>query len=170
MSIRWDPCWLSLGSMWSPYELWMGPYGLYVGRLWARTHEPPVESHRLSQCAIMSHKGPKAGLRKRHSYDLLSKHLTVHYRLWMFSCSTLNKKPVKCSDYGALVELATICCLCNDSSLDFNEVGMSLDVSKITSHDSCNVLPDSPLHSSLPHCTLLLLTCSFNSFQTRSLL
>uniref|UniRef100_A0A7N6A1P4 Calcium-transporting ATPase n=1 Tax=Anabas testudineus TaxID=64144 RepID=A0A7N6A1P4_ANATE len=31
-------------------------------------------------------------------------------------------KPVKCSQYDALVELATICALCNDSSLDFNEV------------------------------------------------
>ncbi|XP_012738043.2 sarcoplasmic/endoplasmic reticulum calcium ATPase 2 isoform X1 [Fundulus heteroclitus] len=31
-------------------------------------------------------------------------------------------KPVTCSHYDALVELATICALCNDSSLDFNEV------------------------------------------------
>ncbi|XP_014904594.1 sarcoplasmic/endoplasmic reticulum calcium ATPase 2 isoform X1 [Poecilia latipinna] len=31
-------------------------------------------------------------------------------------------KPVKCSQFEALVELATICALCNDSSLDFNEV------------------------------------------------
>lgn len=35
---------------------------------------------------------------------------------------TLNKKSVKCSDYDVLLELATVCCLCNDSSLDFNEV------------------------------------------------
>uniref|UniRef100_A0A8C9WFI7 Calcium-transporting ATPase n=1 Tax=Scleropages formosus TaxID=113540 RepID=A0A8C9WFI7_SCLFO len=33
-----------------------------------------------------------------------------------------NRKPVKCSDYDALVEMATICALCNDSSLDYNEV------------------------------------------------
>lgn len=32
-------------------------------------------------------------------------------------------KPVKCSQYDALVELASICALCNDSSLDYNEVG-----------------------------------------------
>uniref|UniRef100_A0A3B3DXJ1 Calcium-transporting ATPase n=1 Tax=Oryzias melastigma TaxID=30732 RepID=A0A3B3DXJ1_ORYME len=31
-------------------------------------------------------------------------------------------KPVKSSHFDALVELATICALCNDSSLDFNEV------------------------------------------------
>uniref|UniRef100_A0A3P9PQL1 Calcium-transporting ATPase n=1 Tax=Poecilia reticulata TaxID=8081 RepID=A0A3P9PQL1_POERE len=31
-------------------------------------------------------------------------------------------KPVKSSQFEALVELATICALCNDSSLDFNEV------------------------------------------------
>uniref|UniRef100_A0AAR2KJC5 Calcium-transporting ATPase n=1 Tax=Pygocentrus nattereri TaxID=42514 RepID=A0AAR2KJC5_PYGNA len=30
-------------------------------------------------------------------------------------------KPVKCSKYDALVEMATICALCNDSSLDYNE-------------------------------------------------
>ncbi|CAM4667075.1 hypothetical protein PO909_007939 [Leuciscus waleckii] len=30
-------------------------------------------------------------------------------------------KPVRCSQYDALVELASICALCNDSSLDFNE-------------------------------------------------
>uniref|UniRef100_A0A4W6DC64 Calcium-transporting ATPase n=1 Tax=Lates calcarifer TaxID=8187 RepID=A0A4W6DC64_LATCA len=30
-------------------------------------------------------------------------------------------KPVKCSQYDALVELASICALCNDSSLDYNE-------------------------------------------------
>ncbi|XP_063171901.1 sarcoplasmic/endoplasmic reticulum calcium ATPase 2 [Candoia aspera] len=30
-------------------------------------------------------------------------------------------KPVKCCMYDGLIELATICALCNDSSLDFNE-------------------------------------------------
>ncbi|XP_072351198.1 sarcoplasmic/endoplasmic reticulum calcium ATPase 2 [Scyliorhinus torazame] len=33
----------------------------------------------------------------------------------------LDSKIVKCSDYDGLVELATICALCNDSSLDYNE-------------------------------------------------
>ncbi|XP_019949346.1 sarcoplasmic/endoplasmic reticulum calcium ATPase 2 isoform X2 [Paralichthys olivaceus] len=33
-----------------------------------------------------------------------------------------NDKQVKASQYDSLVELATICALCNDSSLDFNEV------------------------------------------------
>ncbi|XP_056288165.1 sarcoplasmic/endoplasmic reticulum calcium ATPase 2b [Pseudoliparis swirei] len=32
-----------------------------------------------------------------------------------------DDKPVKCSQYDALVELASICALCNDSSLDYNE-------------------------------------------------
>lgn len=31
-------------------------------------------------------------------------------------------KPVKCGDYDGLIELATICSMCNDSSLDYNEV------------------------------------------------
>ncbi|XP_041058015.1 sarcoplasmic/endoplasmic reticulum calcium ATPase 2 isoform X1 [Carcharodon carcharias] len=33
----------------------------------------------------------------------------------------LDNKIVKCSDYDGLIELATICALCNDSSLDYNE-------------------------------------------------
>uniref|UniRef100_A0A8I5ZYV5 P-type Ca(2+) transporter n=1 Tax=Rattus norvegicus TaxID=10116 RepID=A0A8I5ZYV5_RAT len=33
-----------------------------------------------------------------------------------------NDKPVRAGQYDGLVELATICALCNDSSLDFNEV------------------------------------------------
>lgn len=33
-----------------------------------------------------------------------------------------DDKPVKCHQYDGLVELATICALCNDSALDYNEV------------------------------------------------
>jgi len=33
---------------------------------------------------------------------------------------------VDCSKYDALVELATICCLCNDSSLHYNEVQLTV--------------------------------------------
>jgi len=32
---------------------------------------------------------------------------------------------VKCSEYDALVEMATICSMCNDSSVDYNEVGIA---------------------------------------------
>uniref|UniRef100_A0A4W3HB96 Calcium-transporting ATPase n=1 Tax=Callorhinchus milii TaxID=7868 RepID=A0A4W3HB96_CALMI len=34
----------------------------------------------------------------------------------------MDEKLVKCSNYDGLVEVATICALCNDSSLDYNEV------------------------------------------------
>ncbi|XP_076815494.1 sarcoplasmic/endoplasmic reticulum calcium ATPase 1-like isoform X1 [Clavelina lepadiformis] len=34
---------------------------------------------------------------------------------------TKNGEKIRCSDYDALVELATICAQCNDSSLDYNE-------------------------------------------------
>lgn len=34
----------------------------------------------------------------------------------------INGARVKCSAYEALTEMATICALCNDSSVDFNEV------------------------------------------------
>ncbi|XP_043540409.1 sarcoplasmic/endoplasmic reticulum calcium ATPase 3-like, partial [Chiloscyllium plagiosum] len=33
-----------------------------------------------------------------------------------------NGRVVRCGQYDALVELATICALCNDSALDYNEV------------------------------------------------
>ena len=38
------------------------------------------------------------------------------------SLSTKGSAKVDCSQYDGLVELATICALCNDSSLDYNEV------------------------------------------------
>lgn len=31
-------------------------------------------------------------------------------------------RPIQCGDYDGLVELATVCSMCNDSSLDYNEV------------------------------------------------
>jgi len=40
----------------------------------------------------------------------------------LLCCRTLNGKQVDCSKYDALVELATICSMCNDSGLDYNEV------------------------------------------------
>lgn len=49
---------------------------------------------------------------------------TVHVQIepvW-FSSSTKHNMSVKCGQYDGLVELATICALCNDSSLDYNEV------------------------------------------------
>jgi len=35
-------------------------------------------------------------------------------------------KKVKCSDYPGLEEMATVCVLCNDSSVDFNDVSIDL--------------------------------------------
>lgn len=42
------------------------------------------------------------------------------------AASLKNDKPVRAGQYDGLVELATICALCNDSSLDFNEVTSTL--------------------------------------------
>lgn len=43
--------------------------------------------------------------------------------LGLFSAHSLkDEQPVQCGQYDGLVELATICALCNDSSLDYNEV------------------------------------------------
>ena len=47
---------------------------------------------------------------------------------WCPCCSFIGGKPVKCSDYDALVELSTIAALCNDSSVDFNEVSVRVGV------------------------------------------
>lgn len=33
-----------------------------------------------------------------------------------------DDKPIQCGDYDGLLELATVCSMCNDSSLDYNEV------------------------------------------------
>lgn len=38
------------------------------------------------------------------------------------ACSYKDGCVVQCSRYEGLVELATICALCNDSSLDYNQV------------------------------------------------
>ena len=40
------------------------------------------------------------------------------------SISSQGGAKVNCSHYDGLVELSTICALCNDSSLDYNEVKM----------------------------------------------
>uniref|UniRef100_A0AAX7UTH5 Calcium-transporting ATPase n=1 Tax=Astatotilapia calliptera TaxID=8154 RepID=A0AAX7UTH5_ASTCA len=44
-----------------------------------------------------------------------------HCSLKEFTVSVFSLLLFKCSQYDALVELASICALCNDSSLDFNE-------------------------------------------------
>uniref|UniRef100_A0A8C2RZI3 P-type Ca(2+) transporter n=1 Tax=Capra hircus TaxID=9925 RepID=A0A8C2RZI3_CAPHI len=75
-----------------------------------------------------------------------------------------NDKPVRSGQYDGLVELATICALCNDSSLDFNEVTSPLlkwpllppravrNLSKVERANACNSVslgtafgPSSPL-------------------------
>ena len=43
---------------------------------------------------------------------------------------------MKCGDYDALIELATICSLCNDSSVDFNEVQTASDILHSSFHTS----------------------------------
>uniref|UniRef100_H2RWV6 Calcium-transporting ATPase n=1 Tax=Takifugu rubripes TaxID=31033 RepID=H2RWV6_TAKRU len=54
--------------------------------------------------------------------------------------------PVQCGDYDGLVELATICSMCNDSSLDYNEtkgvyekVGEATETALITLVEKMNV-------------------------------
>ena len=48
--------------------------------------------------------------------------LILNLTRWSSPRSTRNGSLVKCGQYDGLVELATICALCNDSSLDYNEV------------------------------------------------
>lgn len=55
--------------------------------------------------------------------------LKMHFGFALFAMSRLlfcrykDGVKVRCSQYEGLVELALICALCNDSSLDYNEVG-----------------------------------------------
>lgn len=51
------------------------------------------------------------------------------------ACRFCGGQPVRCSRYDALVELACICALCNDSSLDYNEVGRSAGGGRELSHE-----------------------------------
>lgn len=62
------------------------------------------------------------------------------------AASLKNDKPIRAGQYDGLVELATICALCNDSSLDFNEVIFYLPLHPPTAlslHSCCSesVLP-----------------------------
>lgn len=47
-----------------------------------------------------------------------------------FMCSSQAGPKTNCSAYDGLVELATICALCNDSSLDYNEVKSAFSASE----------------------------------------
>uniref|UniRef100_H2ZLD8 Sarcoplasmic/endoplasmic reticulum calcium ATPase 2 n=1 Tax=Ciona savignyi TaxID=51511 RepID=H2ZLD8_CIOSA len=55
---------------------------------------------------------------------------------------TKDNKKIKTCDYDALVELSTICALCNDSSLDYNEMNVfNTNVASMTKSDrsvACN--------------------------------
>lgn len=46
----------------------------------------------------------------------------MHLSFISLSSSSQGGAKTNCSSYDGLVELATICALCNDSSLDYNEV------------------------------------------------
>lgn len=61
---------------------------------------------------------------KHHNPFLNNSTLTTYF-CQSFFIRTKNNSSVKCGQYDGLVELATICALCNDSSLDYNEVCMA---------------------------------------------
>ena len=69
-------------------------------------------------------------------YFLVKKKINKNDHSWpqcalrvIFFSSDRHKddKPVKCHQYDGLVELATICALCNDSALDYNEVSLLIN-------------------------------------------
>lgn len=63
---------------------------------------------------------------KCKSMELVSGSVTFFSSLSLFFLDRHKEdKLVKCHQYDGLVELATICALCNDSSLDYNEVSQS---------------------------------------------
>lgn len=55
---------------------------------------------------------------------------------------------MQCGQYDGLVELATICALCNDSSLDYNEVRGAPGLGRCRGgHQRCSSLHCEPLCS-----------------------
>ena len=66
--------------------------------------------------------------KEKCEYYITCAHMYTHTILintnlsFFLSVSTKNNSLVKCGQFDGLVELATICALCNDSSLDYNEV------------------------------------------------
>ena len=52
---------------------------------------------------------------------------TVDRFIFFSSDRHKDDKPVKCHQYDGLVELATICALCNDSAVDYNEVSLLIN-------------------------------------------
>lgn len=61
-------------------------------------------------------------IQKHHNLSLNNNAFNKCLSCLSFFTSTKNGMSVKCGQYDGLVELATICALCNDSSLDYNEV------------------------------------------------
>ncbi|KAK7804177.1 LOW QUALITY PROTEIN: hypothetical protein U0070_022485, partial [Myodes glareolus] len=50
-----------------------------------------------------------------------------------------GEQPVRCGQFDGLVELATICALCNDSALDYNEVGEATETALTCLVEKMNV-------------------------------
>uniref|UniRef100_A0A669BZ15 Calcium-transporting ATPase n=1 Tax=Oreochromis niloticus TaxID=8128 RepID=A0A669BZ15_ORENI len=81
-------------------------------------------------------------------------------------------KPVKSSHYDALVELATICALCNDSSLDFNEVkGVYEKVGEATETAlTCLVEKMNVFDTEVHNLSLTCMHCTFPLFVIKQLM
>ncbi|XP_065520682.1 sarcoplasmic/endoplasmic reticulum calcium ATPase 1-like, partial [Lathamus discolor] len=90
-----------------------GDPGLHLGHLLRQDRHP----HHQPDVRLQDvHRG-QGGRRHLHPQRVL------HHRLHLRAEGEVMKqdKPVKAGQYDGLVELATICALCNDSSLDYNE-------------------------------------------------
>lgn len=81
-----------------------------------------------------------------HRYDLRVSLITGFFCL-VRSIRYQDGKQVKCSEYDALVELASVCALCNDSSLDYNEVGWHLHYGT-SAREFCDMNAPPPPHPS----------------------
>jgi len=94
------------------------PDGVHHHRLHLRSRRRSVSVARASLNAATAN-----GTRRHTQWQEVHRFKTKV--LSRFPARYHDDKPVKSSQYDALVELATICALCNDSSLDYNEVGLS---------------------------------------------
>ena len=55
-------------------------------------------------------------------------------------CRYQNGKKVKASEYPGLEELCTVCGMCNDSSVDFNEVRMGAETENSNNNNRLKIL------------------------------
>lgn len=82
---------------------------------------------RVQPLCVYYRTASSAGLHSPMSAEVFTRALCVRWsefvwHLYFFFPRLKGTKPIQCGDFDGLLELATVCSMCNDSSLDYNEV------------------------------------------------